>query len=125
MAKTLLIPTSLSARIRYARELARLTQKEVAIGIGVKPPAVSQWESGTNPTTPTHDNLIRLADLLGVGLEWLASGTGPMKRAGGGFTVSVELPGGVRVAVSGPTGAAVHSVVSVLLLHVAPPEEAQ
>ena len=51
-------------RIKEIRQRLGLSQKYVALSLGVKPPSVSDWESGK--TCPTIDNLIALADLYGV-----------------------------------------------------------
>ncbi len=40
-------------RIRDLRERARLTQTELATLLGVDETAVSRWESGSRPLTPT------------------------------------------------------------------------
>lgn len=56
-------------RIRICRERLGLSQKQVAIEIGVRPPTVSQWESGIK--TPSRENLAKLADLYGVSIEYL------------------------------------------------------
>lgn len=51
-------------RIRAARERAGLTQKQLAIAVGVDPSAVSYWENGQ--TVPTINNLVKIAGILGV-----------------------------------------------------------
>ena len=56
-------------RIRICRERLGLSQKQVAIDIGVRPPTVSQWESGVKK--PSRENLAKLADLYGVSIEYL------------------------------------------------------
>jgi Zn-dependent peptidase ImmA (M78 family)/DNA-binding transcriptional regulator YiaG len=55
-------------RLRLARQLAKLRKNEVAIGVGVTPTAVSQWESGAS--TPSADVLARLALKLAVPVEF-------------------------------------------------------
>lgn len=53
--------------LRKWRERKGLSQKEVAISLGVAPPQISKWESGT--TDPTLENLIKLCELYGVTLD--------------------------------------------------------
>ena len=56
-------------RIRECRENANLSQKYVAITLGVSAPSVANWERGK--TNPTHENLVRLAELFGVSVDYL------------------------------------------------------
>jgi transcriptional regulator with XRE-family HTH domain len=61
--------TNLSNRLRKARDVARLTQAELAEQIGVTSQAVSQWERGE--TKPEVRNLRRIAVTLQVPLTEL------------------------------------------------------
>ena len=56
-------------RIREAREGKGLSQKQVALEVGVKSPSVSNWESGK--TTPTPENYIAMARLFDVSVDYL------------------------------------------------------
>jgi transcriptional regulator with XRE-family HTH domain len=56
-------------RFRECREKRGFSQKYVAITLGIKPPQISKWESGQ--TVPSTDHLIDLADLYGVGIDYL------------------------------------------------------
>lgn len=56
-------------RFRECREASGLTQKYVALTLGVKGPSVSNWESGK--TTPTTDNVAALAKLYNVSVDYL------------------------------------------------------
>lgn len=56
-------------KLREYREKAGLSQKYVALTIGIKPSSVSLWESGN--TFPSIDNLIKLADLYNVTVDEL------------------------------------------------------
>ena len=56
-------------RFRECREKTEYTQKQVAIYLGVKPPQVSKWESGTG--NPSRENCIKLAKLYGVSTDYL------------------------------------------------------
>ncbi|WP_189151678.1 helix-turn-helix domain-containing protein [Streptomyces lacrimifluminis] len=59
-------------RLTQARHLAGMTKKEVAQDIGVSPAAVGQYETGSSKPRP--DLLPRLADVLGVPLEFFLAG---------------------------------------------------
>lgn len=69
-------------RIRVAREAAGISKSELARRIGVHPSACIQWES-RDGTYPKLENLIQLAVLLDVRLEWLGTGRGAMHYGGG------------------------------------------
>lgn len=56
-------------RFKQCREDKGLSQKYVAISLGVKPPSISDWENGK--TNPTLENLIGLARVLGVSTDSL------------------------------------------------------
>ncbi len=56
-------------RFKECRENAHLSQKYVAITLGVAPPSVSNWETGK--TNPAHENLVKLADLNSVSVDYL------------------------------------------------------
>lgn len=64
-------------RIRLARRHAGVSQTEFAIKVGVQRSAVAQWESA-NGANPTMENMIKIAILGCVQVEWLASGRGNM-----------------------------------------------
>lgn len=63
----------MNLRIKKARETAGLSQKVVAITLGVSAPTVSEWESGKKK--PSTENLKELADLFGVSADYLLSGS--------------------------------------------------
>ena len=56
-------------RFKKAREAKGLSQKYVALTLGVKPPNISRWESGVN--YPTVENLIALAHLYECSIDYL------------------------------------------------------
>lgn len=56
-------------RIREVRDAKGLSQKQVAIEVGVKSPSVSHWESGK--TKPKQENYIALARLFNVSVDYL------------------------------------------------------
>ncbi len=65
-------------RLRYARELRQLTQKELARACGLSQGAIGNYETDSrrNPK-----NVFRIAEALKVEPAWLAMGTGPMEIA--------------------------------------------
>ena len=69
---------SSAIRVRQARRRAGLSQQGLAQALGVRRSAVSNWES-SNAVTPTMENLVALAKLCDVSLEWLGTGRGMMK----------------------------------------------
>ena len=56
-------------RYREARLRAGLSQKAAAISLGVRPPSMSDWESGK--TQPTHTHLVAMASLYGTTTDYL------------------------------------------------------
>lgn len=70
---------SIGRRIAQARKEASLSQQAVADRFAISRAAVAQWESGD--THPGMTKLEGLAQVLGVRLEWLATGKGA-KRGG-------------------------------------------
>ncbi len=74
--------TRLSGRVRFARTLAGFSKAELARRVGVCLSAAVQWEL-TKGTSPTVNNIIRIATIAGVGFEWLATGRGSPKLADG------------------------------------------
>lgn len=65
-------------RIRLARRKAGHSQQALAQLLGVKRSAVANWE-GVNGASPCGANLERLAEVLKVAYEWLATGRGEMR----------------------------------------------
>lgn len=65
-------------RIRLARRKAGLSQEGLAQKVGVKRSAVANWEA-VGGANPCGANLERLAELLQVAYEWLATGRGEMR----------------------------------------------
>ena len=56
-------------RYKEARLRAGLSQKAAAISLGVRPPSMSDWESGK--TQPTHPHLVAMAALYGTSTDYL------------------------------------------------------
>ncbi|TXH66538.1 MAG: helix-turn-helix domain-containing protein [Thermomonas sp.] len=66
-------------RIRRARRRAELSQAELARRIKVQRSAVSNWESASE-ILPSMQNLIGIAKVCKVSLEWLGTGRGGMSK---------------------------------------------
>lgn len=56
-------------RFKEARLRAGLSQKTAAISLGVRPPSMSDWESGK--TKPTHEHLAAMASLYHTTVDYL------------------------------------------------------
>jgi transcriptional regulator with XRE-family HTH domain len=67
---------SLKDRVRHARLAAGLSQAALAEKIGIQRSAVAQWER-VNGSSPTVENLCKVATIASVRFEWLATGRGP------------------------------------------------
>lgn len=60
---------SMGNRIKKSRELAGLTQEEVAEKVGVSRTAVTRWEQGE--IEPKISNLVEIANVLNVSTDYL------------------------------------------------------
>jgi len=69
------IVPGVGARIRAARQVAGMTQAELAIAVGVSRSAVAQWE--TDRAGQVGGNLTKIADVLRVSAEHLLRGNFP------------------------------------------------
>lgn len=65
-------PREIGERIRTTRQERRITQEELATAVGVSRSAVAQWETGRSGQIT--GNLARIAQVLGVGVEFLMQG---------------------------------------------------
>lgn len=63
----------MNKKLRRLRENMGLQQKEVADRLGVNPSAVTRWETGEK--RPDLVNLVKLADLYNVSLDYLMGRT--------------------------------------------------
>lgn len=63
----------MNKKLRRLRENMGLQQKEVADRLGVNPSAVTRWETGEK--RPDLVNLVKLADLYGVSIDYLLGRT--------------------------------------------------
>ena len=64
-------------RISFARKRCNFSQAKLASLIDVSRSAVGQWEAGLS--TPSTENLSRIAVVLNVRFEWLALNRGAME----------------------------------------------
>ncbi|ANF86771.1 Putative phage regulatory protein [Pseudomonas antarctica] len=67
--------STLAQRIKTARTHAKLTQKALALKVGVEQPVISQLETGKNLQSA---HLPKIAHVCGVNAIWLSENTGPM-----------------------------------------------
>ncbi len=65
---------TLTIRLIKIRREKKLSQQALADLIGVSRSALAQWE--TDMSRPSLDNLRKIADILDVSFEWLATGRG-------------------------------------------------
>ena len=69
------VPVKMQERIRRARRRAGLSQAGLAEFVNVQRSAVSNWESA-NGVLPNMQNLLAVAKVCRVSLEWLGTGRG-------------------------------------------------
>lgn len=67
-------PQTFGERLKESRRAANLTQKQVAVKVGMAQATLSQLEGDSYPTSSYTP---RLAHLYGVSARWLADGDGP------------------------------------------------
>lgn len=81
-------------RLVLFRNSQRLSQEELAIGMGISRGAIAQIESDVR--TPSKNFLIAISNAYGVNADWLLNGHGEMLRPYGqgfkGRTATVEPP---------------------------------
>ena len=56
-------------KLKMLRKKKGLTQQEIADEIGINRGSYSNWEKGKRE--PSFENLVKLADLFDVSLDWL------------------------------------------------------
>jgi transcriptional regulator with XRE-family HTH domain len=70
---------NISDRIKISRENLNLSKSAVSTKMNLSRGMCAQWESGiSNPSTA---HLVKLADVLGVSFEWLATGKEVMQAS--------------------------------------------
>ena len=67
-----------ASRLRKAREMAGLSQAQVAKILGLHRPSVSEMEAGRRKVSV--DELTKLAQIYSVDIEWLAGSTPDTKK---------------------------------------------
>ncbi len=67
---------NIGKRIKDARQALNVKQKWLSANLGITATAVSKWESGEQ--LPTVEKLSKIALLLNINFEWLATGRGEM-----------------------------------------------
>jgi transcriptional regulator with XRE-family HTH domain len=72
------MPNSISERIKNRRKELKLSQVELANLVGLKPPAISQYESAARK--PSFEALRKLSFALKVSTEYLVSGIDKQKK---------------------------------------------
>jgi RNA polymerase primary sigma factor len=70
--------TTLSLRMQEAMQAFQITQGKLAEILKTSQAAVSHWCTGKK--CPSAENLLAIADALGVTVQWLEHGTGRMKK---------------------------------------------
>jgi len=60
---------AIAARLRMAREMAGLSQGQVARMLGLHRPSISEAEAGRRRVSA--EELARLAEIYGIGVSWL------------------------------------------------------
>lgn len=93
---------NIHSRIKAQRLVHGLTQESLAKKLGINRVSISQWERGD--TSPKGNNLVRLAEILGVKPEWLLFGDDAVSGAGTNLAGyhNVEpavIPNGSRVPI--------------------------
>lgn len=81
------------SRLRYLWKWSNVTAEQLSEAIGISPPTFRAWIAGRTP--PNLDNLVRLEEVTGVSIQWLATGRPPMVL-GKGVTTD-DSPGFVYV----------------------------
>lgn len=74
--------STLAERVKAQMEAKQLSNKELAIAAGVRPPTAHNWGSGKTKAIK-GEPLLRAAAAFGVNPHWLATGRGPKYPADG------------------------------------------
>ena len=62
---------NIAVRIKQSRQLAKITQQELAERIGVSPITMNRWENPESGRAPNADMLKRIAEVLNVSVGYL------------------------------------------------------
>ena len=80
---------TLADRVRKAREVAGLSQQELAERAGMTRGGIARIEQGTGGA-PRRSSLIVIAMATGVDLHWLETGNTPTGEPGGGGQCAIR-----------------------------------
>jgi transcriptional regulator with XRE-family HTH domain len=69
-------PSDLSGRLEFARKSGGLSSRRLSALAGIAQAAAGMIERGVVPT-PTTETVVKIANVLGVTLDWLIAGVGP------------------------------------------------
>ena len=105
--------STLKDRMKSARKHAGLTQRELAVRVGVSQPVISQLESGENLQSV---HLLRIASACNVRPEWLADGKGAMVE-GAEVNQVGEMQAAIYAAEQVSRGGAAAQVMAMLSKH--------
>ena len=72
--KSFAMKLSFAQWFKLRREIAGLTQAQVAKGLGVRPQTISNWEKGVSVPSLNPEQTLKLCSLLELSLEDLAKG---------------------------------------------------
>ena len=101
----------LGARIKEKRKAAGLTQRQVADYFGIKPPSVSEWESGSS--APDIAKLQALARLLKTSVSYIVSGKDDPQEQASASAALEYAPDSVKAAAN-DTGITADEVFTLL-----------
>lgn len=79
---------SLPTAIRTGRTILGWNQRRLSEELGVKPPTITQWESGASK--PSLDHRVKLAQLFGVGIEELLPEANDLREKIEGLKLRME-----------------------------------
>lgn len=88
-------------RIKWARELWRWTQFDLANASGIEQASISRYERGERLVSISADTVIRLAAAMRLELRWLATGQGRVFVEGGPVLTMREGDTGPSFALPG------------------------
>ena len=88
-ARSITFVNTFGTRLRHARTLRRLTQKELARACGLSQGAIGNYETDSRRSPK---DVFRIAEALAVEPAWLAMGTGPMELQAAGKVADHPYP---------------------------------
>ena len=92
------VELSFAERLRFLWKKSRLTADELSEALGVSPSSFKGWIGSGGPS-PNLKNLLRIQEVTGISIQWLATGQGPMvigtataRSSGAGFSNFLYVP---------------------------------